>query len=74
MAPTPDRNAIIGTWRLQTFVREVIATGERQNELGERPQGYISYQPDQPHVLSESTELESPVSVTARDIVPGLDC
>jgi hypothetical protein len=27
-------------------VREVIATGERQNELGEKPQGYISYQPD----------------------------
>ena len=46
MAATPDNNPIIGTWRLQSFVREVIATGERQNELGEKPQGYISYQPD----------------------------
>ena len=31
---------------LQSFVREVIATGERQNEFGEKPSGYISYQPD----------------------------
>jgi hypothetical protein len=46
MAQTPAQNPIIGTWRLQSFVREVAATGERQNELGEKPQGYISYQPD----------------------------
>src|SRR5882757_9785519 len=41
-----DDNSIIGTWRFQSFVREVIATGERQNEFGEKPGGYISYQPD----------------------------
>jgi Lipocalin-like domain len=39
-------NPIVGTWRFQSFVREVIATGERQNEFGERPSGYITYQPD----------------------------
>ncbi len=38
--------SIIGTWKFQSFVREVIATGERQNEFGEKPGGYISYQPD----------------------------
>lgn len=41
-----DDNSIIGTWKVQSFVREVIATGERQNEFGEKPVGYISYQPD----------------------------
>ena len=41
-----DDNSIIGTWRVQSFVREVISTGERQNEFGEKPEGYISYQPD----------------------------
>jgi hypothetical protein len=39
-------NSIVGTWKFQSFVREVIATGERQSEFGERPSGYISYQPD----------------------------
>jgi hypothetical protein len=42
-------DSIVGTWKFQSFVREVIATGERQNEFGERPSGpsgYISYQPD----------------------------
>jgi len=39
-------NSIVGTWKIQSFFREVIATGERQNEFGEKPSGYISYQPD----------------------------
>ena len=38
--------SILGTWRLQSFVREVIATGQRYNEFGEKPDGYISYLPD----------------------------
>ena len=41
-----NENDIVGTWRLTSFVREVVATGERQNEFGEKPDGYISYQPD----------------------------
>jgi hypothetical protein len=39
-------NAIVGTWKFTSFVREVITTGERQNEFGDKPDGYISYQPD----------------------------
>jgi Lipocalin-like domain len=39
-------NPIVGTWRFVSFAREVIATGERQNEFGDKPDGYISYQPD----------------------------
>jgi hypothetical protein len=39
-------NSIVGAWRVQSFVREVVATGERQNEFGEKPNGYIIYQPD----------------------------
>jgi hypothetical protein len=41
-----NENSIVGTWKIQSLVREVSATGERQNELGEKPSGYISYQPD----------------------------
>jgi hypothetical protein len=39
-------HAITGTWKIASFVREVIATGERQNEFGDKPEGYISYQAD----------------------------
>ena len=41
-----DANALLGTWQLKSFVREVAGTGERYNQLGEHPNGYISYSPD----------------------------
>ena len=41
-----DDNSIVGTWKVQSYVREVVATGERQNDFGEKPVGYIIYQPD----------------------------
>jgi hypothetical protein len=39
-------NPVIGTWKLQSFVREVLGTGERYNQLGEHPNGFIGYSPD----------------------------
>jgi len=41
-----DGNALLGTWQLKSFVREVTGTGERYNQLGDHPDGYISYSPD----------------------------
>jgi hypothetical protein len=41
-----DANSLLGTWRLKAFVREVTGTGERYNQLGDHPDGYISYTPD----------------------------
>ena len=37
---------IIGTWKLQSYVREVLATGKRYNQFGEDPDGYLGYSPD----------------------------
>ena len=37
---------LLGTWRLKSFVRQVAATGERYNQLGEHPDGYLSYSAD----------------------------
>jgi hypothetical protein len=45
-AAAANDTSIVGTWKFQSFFREVITTGERQNEFGEKPSGYISYQPD----------------------------
>ena len=36
-------NALLGTWKLKSFVREDVATGERRPALGEHPEGYLGY-------------------------------
>ena len=41
-----DANPLLGTWRLKSFVREVSGTGERYNQLGDHPDGYLTYSPD----------------------------
>jgi hypothetical protein len=38
-----EDNALLGTWKLKSFVREVAGTGERYNQMGEQPDGYLSY-------------------------------
>jgi maltose alpha-D-glucosyltransferase/alpha-amylase len=45
-AALPARNALLGTWKLQSLVSEVIATGRRSNPFGDHPDGYLSYSPD----------------------------
>src|SRR5262245_59985953 len=39
-------NPLIGTWKLKSYVGEGAATGERYNERGEHPNGYLSYAAD----------------------------
>ena len=39
-------NPLLGTWKLKSLVREVIATGNKSKLLGEHPDGYINYSPD----------------------------
>jgi len=45
-AALADENPLLGTWKLKSYVREVAATGERYNERGEYPRGYLSYSAD----------------------------
>ena len=64
-----DENPLVGTWRLKSFVREVAGTGERYNQLGEHPDGYLQYGADgrmlvffvsdqQPRPTAEPTDAE----------------
>jgi hypothetical protein len=64
-----DDNPLLGTWRLKSFVREVAGTSERYNQMGEHPDGYLSYAVDgrmlvffvsdeQPHPRAEPTDEE----------------
>jgi hypothetical protein len=41
-AALAGENPLVGTWKLKSYVREVAATGERYNERGEHPPGYLS--------------------------------
>jgi hypothetical protein len=44
---TPSgENLVLGTWEMKAWFREVAATGEKINEFGEHPTGYLSYSAD----------------------------
>ena len=43
---TSNKSLVLGTWKLQSYVREVIATGQRYNQFGDNPDGYLGYSPD----------------------------
>jgi hypothetical protein len=70
-APTKaagDDNALLGTWRLMSFVRETADTGERYNQLGDHPDGYISYASDgRMYVMLVSGDRPRPSSVPTDD-------
>jgi hypothetical protein len=46
LSPLAAEESIVGTWRLKSFVCEISATGQRYDEFGEHPDGYITYLPD----------------------------
>ena len=56
-----DVNPLIGTWQLKSFVREIAGTGERYNQLGDHPDGYLNYSPDgRMHVFFVSADQPRP--------------
>jgi Lipocalin-like domain len=62
-------NPLIGTWKLKSYVREVAATGERYNERGEHPNGYLSYAADGRMYAIITWENR----ITPQDVVPTND-
>jgi Lipocalin-like domain len=68
LSPATAAEPIVGTWRLQSFVREVTATGQRYNEFGEHPDGYISYLPDgRMHAILVTNSRPKPVGALPAD-------
>ena len=41
-----DPSALLGTWKMVSWQREVLATGEQFDALGPDPVGFINYGPD----------------------------
>jgi Lipocalin-like domain len=63
--PPPD-SPVLGTWSLQSYVRERLSDGHRHNQFGDRPEGYIGYAPDG-RMYAIFTRHDR---VTPRDVVP----
>jgi lipocalin-like protein len=68
-AAAAEDNPLLGTWKLKSFIREVAGTSERYNQMGEQPDGYLSYAADgrmmaffvsdnQPRLRAEPTDEE----------------
>jgi hypothetical protein len=51
VAPAGD-NLLVGTWKLKSFVREDVASGERKPALGEHPEGYLGLRARWAHVCA----------------------
>ena len=67
VAPAGD-NPILGTWKLKSFVRELTGTGEKINQLGEHPDGYISYSADgRMYTIATSDSRAKPRNVSPDD-------
>ena len=41
-----DREKLVGIWKLVSWEREIIATGQRKPHLGNSPTGYLIFTPD----------------------------
>ena len=62
----PARCPVLGTWKLQSYVRERLADGNRHNQFGDAPDGYIGYSSDgRMYAIFARRDR-----VTPRDVVP----
>ena len=63
-----EENPLLGTWKLKSFVREVTATGEKYNILGEHPTGYLSYSADgRMYAIATADNRIKPLDANATD-------
>ena len=46
MVPESLRQSVLGTWKLISYVREVLGSDERFDQFGENPAGYLGYSAD----------------------------
>ena len=43
---TPNADALVGTWKMVAWTRQVVATGETSDAMGPHPIGYLAYHRD----------------------------
>jgi Lipocalin-like domain len=45
-AQAHQRDSIVGTWKVRSYIREEIPSGAKSDVMGPHPSGYINYGPD----------------------------
>jgi hypothetical protein len=59
---------LLGTWRLQSFTTEDLATGQKTDLFGAHPSGYLSYGPDcRMYAILVEEERKAPADVVPTD-------
>ncbi len=65
----PQASPVIGTWKLHSYVREVLSTGRRFNQFGENPDGYLGYAPDgRMYAIFARSDRAAPKDVVPTDV------
>jgi hypothetical protein len=62
----PADCAVLGTWKLRSYIRERLSDGERHDQFGDAPVGYIGYSADG-RMYAIFTRFDR---VAPRDVVP----
>src|SRR5215467_2350119 len=65
---TPSRGAepnIVGNWNVVSYVSEELATGNKTDQLGKHPKGYLIYTPEGRMIGLVVHETRSPPKVDA---------
>lgn len=65
------RNGLCGTWKLVSYQRTVVATGETTDFFGSAPRGFLNYSPDGRMIVivvkEERPSPADPANVTDQD-------
>jgi hypothetical protein len=63
-----DATTLLGTWRMVSWTRRVVATGVTTDALGANPNGYIAYHADgRMMAIVISTQRRTPLSTLPTD-------
>lgn len=62
-------DTLVGTWKMVSWKREVVATGESEEPLGPNPIGYLCYQSDGRMIVLEVSDTRT----SPRGAVPTAD-
>ena len=60
-----SRDLILGSWRMTSWVTRDVATGERQDALGQNPRGTVVYTPQRVTFLIIKNNRARPAAVAA---------
>ncbi len=64
-----DAAALLGTWDMTSWKKEIVATGEKIDALGPHPVGYINYGSDgRCYALVVSRERAAPATLPPSDV------